>query len=93
VGRASRLSGGRLALGFGNAGETPGAAGETPAPLPEQLPRKQGLLGVLARAQRSGGGGLAALARNRRIMASSASGALPLAVYSPSTNFEVTNVL
>jgi hypothetical protein len=37
VGRASRLSGGRLALGFGNAGETPGAAGETPAPLPEQL--------------------------------------------------------
>ena len=37
VGRASRLSGGRLALGFGHAGETPGAACETPAPLPEQL--------------------------------------------------------
>ena len=37
VGRASRLSAGRLALGPGNAGETPGAAGETPAPLPEQL--------------------------------------------------------
>jgi sulfate transport system permease protein len=40
VGRASRLPGGRLALGFGNAGETPGAAGETPAPLPEQLQKK-----------------------------------------------------
>ena len=37
VGRASRLSGGRLALALspGNAGEMPGAAGETPAPLPE----------------------------------------------------------
>ena len=41
------------------------------------------MLGVLARAQRSGGGGLAALARNRRIMVSSALGALPLAVGSP----------
>ena len=38
VGRASRLSGGRLALGP-HAGETPGTAGETPAPLPEQLRR------------------------------------------------------
>ncbi len=39
VGRASRLPGGRLApaLSPDNAGETPGAAGETPAPLPEQL--------------------------------------------------------
>jgi len=33
VGQASRLSGGRLALGPVNAGETPRAAGETPAPL------------------------------------------------------------
>src|SRR5258708_12412590 len=36
VGQASRLSAGRLALGANNAGETPGAAGETPAPLPEE---------------------------------------------------------
>jgi hypothetical protein len=28
----------RLALGLGNPSERPGAAGETPAPLPEQLP-------------------------------------------------------
>src|SRR5437773_892035 len=35
VGQASRLSSGRLALGTTNAGGTPGAAGETPAPLPE----------------------------------------------------------
>src|SRR5450759_2171039 len=34
VGQASRLSVGRLALEDTNAGETPGAAGETPAPLP-----------------------------------------------------------
>ncbi|MGO8929693.1 MAG: alginate O-acetyltransferase AlgX-related protein [Limisphaerales bacterium] len=38
VGKASRLSGGRPALGPGNAGETPRATGETPAPLPEQWP-------------------------------------------------------
>lgn len=38
VGQASRLSGGRPALGPGNAGETPVATGGTPAPLPEQLP-------------------------------------------------------
>ena len=37
VGQASRLSGGRRALGRGNAGETPGAAGETPAPLLEPV--------------------------------------------------------
>ena len=37
VGRASRLSAGRLALGPGNAGETPEVAGGTPAPLPEQF--------------------------------------------------------
>ena len=37
VGQASRLPGGRLALGPANAGETPQAAGETPAPLSEQL--------------------------------------------------------
>jgi exodeoxyribonuclease V beta subunit len=36
VGQASRLSGGRLALGLGNAGETPHTTGETPAPLLEQ---------------------------------------------------------
>jgi SAM-dependent methyltransferase len=36
VGRASRLPGGRLALGLGDAGETSRAAGETPAPLPER---------------------------------------------------------
>ena len=35
VGQASRLSDGRLALGQANAGETPHAAGETPAPLAE----------------------------------------------------------
>ena len=33
VGQASRLPGGRLALGVTNAGETPGKAGGTPAPL------------------------------------------------------------
>jgi ferrous iron transport protein B len=33
VGQASRLSDGRVALGQANAGETPHAAGETPAPL------------------------------------------------------------
>jgi hypothetical protein len=38
-------------------------------------------LGVLARARRSGGGGLAVLARNRRIMASSTSVPLPLALW------------
>src|ERR1039458_1423740 len=37
VGRASRLSWGRLALGRTSAGKRPGPAGETPAPLPEQL--------------------------------------------------------
>jgi uncharacterized metal-binding protein len=36
VGQASRLSGGRLALGSSDMGETPHAAGGTPAPLPEQ---------------------------------------------------------
>ena len=35
VGQTSRLSVGRLALGATSAGETPGAAGGTPAPLPE----------------------------------------------------------
>ncbi len=40
VGQASRLPEGRLALGA-NAGETPGAAGETPAPLPQQLRTKE----------------------------------------------------
>ena len=38
VGQASRLSGGRLALGPGNAGETPLAAGGTPAPLGGRFP-------------------------------------------------------
>ncbi len=33
MGQASRLSGGRFALGAANAGETPREAGETPAPL------------------------------------------------------------
>jgi PemK-like, MazF-like toxin of type II toxin-antitoxin system len=33
VGRAARLPPGRLALELSTAGETPGAAGETPAPL------------------------------------------------------------
>ncbi len=37
VGQASRLSGGRLVRGPGNAGQTPHATGETPAPLSEQL--------------------------------------------------------
>jgi ABC-type Fe3+ transport system permease subunit/streptogramin lyase len=37
VGRASRLPNGSPALDSANAGETPEAAGETPAPLPEQL--------------------------------------------------------
>jgi hypothetical protein len=37
VGRASRLSWGRLALGRSSVGKRPGPAGETPAPLPEQL--------------------------------------------------------
>jgi hypothetical protein len=37
VGRASRLPSGRLALEPTHAGETPGVAGETPAPLPERL--------------------------------------------------------
>jgi uncharacterized protein (TIGR03663 family) len=37
VGQASRLSVGRLAPGAGNAGETPGAAGTTPAPLRKRL--------------------------------------------------------
>ena len=37
VGQASRLSWGRLALGRTSAGKRPGPAGETPAPLPEQL--------------------------------------------------------
>src|SRR5439155_23031817 len=37
VGRASRLSAGRLALETTNAGETPGGAGGTPAPLPQQF--------------------------------------------------------
>ncbi len=35
VGQASRLPDGRLALGQANAGGTPHAAGETPAPLPD----------------------------------------------------------
>src|SRR5438034_8767490 len=35
VGQASRPSTGRRALGATNAGGTPGAAGGTPAPLPE----------------------------------------------------------
>ena len=39
VGQASRLSAGRLAPGVTNAGETPGAAGGRPAPLPELQPR------------------------------------------------------
>jgi NADH-quinone oxidoreductase subunit J len=39
VGQASRLSGGRPALGL-DAGETPGPAGETAAPLPAQLGTK-----------------------------------------------------
>ena len=38
VGQASRLSGGRLALGPGDAGETPRAAGGTPAPLDIHFP-------------------------------------------------------
>jgi len=37
VGRASRLPAGRLAPDPTYAGETPEGAGETPAPLPEQL--------------------------------------------------------
>jgi DNA-binding beta-propeller fold protein YncE len=37
VGRASRLPNGPPALESANAGETPDRAGETPAPLPEQL--------------------------------------------------------
>ena len=41
VGRASRLSVGRLALEATNAGETPAAAGGTPAPLPDQLQSPQ----------------------------------------------------
>ena len=39
VGQASRLSSGHLAPGADNAGEAPRAAGETSAPLPEQLPK------------------------------------------------------
>ena len=35
AGQASRLSIGRLALEVIQAGETPGAAGGTPAPLPD----------------------------------------------------------
>ena len=45
VGQASRLSAGRLALGVTIAGETPGTAGGTPAPLPEQLRKKNATLG------------------------------------------------
>src|SRR4051812_31312602 len=39
VGQASRLPAGRLAPDPTYAGETPDDAGETPAPLPEQLPK------------------------------------------------------
>ena len=42
VGRASRLSWGRLALGRTSAGKRPGPAGETPAPLPEPLREGRG---------------------------------------------------
>src|SRR5437879_6341116 len=59
VGQASRLSVGRLALGANNAGETPGAAGGTPAPLPEQyrlralvLPETEGSLTYVTQMRR-----------------------------------------
>ncbi len=42
VGRASRLPAGRLAPEPTDAGRTPDMAGETPAPLPEQLPVAEG---------------------------------------------------
>jgi signal transduction histidine kinase len=40
VGQASRLSAGRLTAEDSHAGETPGEAAETPAPLPEQTTRQ-----------------------------------------------------
>ena len=46
VGQASRLSGGRPALGGADAGETPGVTGETPAPLLGGLDKYKELNGL-----------------------------------------------
>ena len=60
--QASRWSAGRLALGTDNAGETPGAAGGTPAPLPSWRPRLEARLNPQNRGRERGRGRIERLA-------------------------------